>query len=167
MTPFKKFLSVVLAIALVAGVAVLSAGAIRSDIPAGMQAGSAAPWWQGLPGFVQWMLRYLFFGWIWMKPVVPVESTTWPPTTPPSDFTNQTYPTYATLPTDFNTDPTQTAPPSQTTEPTTTTTIQTSVFSGTDPTTTSTTTTTTTTTTTITYTTEPTTTTQTTVTTAP
>jgi len=25
------------------------------------------PWWIGLPAWLQWILRYLFFGWIWMK----------------------------------------------------------------------------------------------------
>jgi len=68
----KKFLCVILSIALVTGVAVLSAGAIRSEVP-GVQAVSgvgSAPWWQSLPGWVQGILRYLFFGWIWMKPVV-------------------------------------------------------------------------------------------------
>jgi hypothetical protein len=24
-------------------------------------------WWAKLPGFVQWILRWLCFGWLWMK----------------------------------------------------------------------------------------------------
>jgi len=73
----KKFLSILLCVALVAGVAVLSAGAIRSEAPAVVQAedhGHGSVWWQGLPGWVQSILRYLLFGWIWMKqPVSDIE----------------------------------------------------------------------------------------------
>ena len=25
------------------------------------------PWWNNLPTFVQWLLRYILFGWIWMR----------------------------------------------------------------------------------------------------
>ena len=41
-----------------------------TEAPAVGQADSglgSAPWWQGLPGWLQSILRYLFFGWIWMK----------------------------------------------------------------------------------------------------
>jgi len=25
-----------------------------------------APWWANLPAFLQWILRWIFFGWVWM-----------------------------------------------------------------------------------------------------
>ena len=30
-------------------------------------AGGSGTWWEKLPGFVQWILRWICFGWIWMK----------------------------------------------------------------------------------------------------
>lgn len=72
MSALKKILCVVLSIALMVGVAALSAGAIRAEAPAS-EAGSA-PWWAGLPGPIQWILRWVFFGWFWMQE---------PPTTEP------------------------------------------------------------------------------------
>jgi len=101
MSTLKKFLCIVLSIALVAGVAALSAGAIRAESPAGLRAApgdSAAPWWQSLPGFVQFILRYLCFGWLWMRPAEVTQPTTAPPATeeptfsdtwPDNEFTRQ------------------------------------------------------------------------------
>jgi len=67
----KKILCVLLCVALVAGVAVLSAGAV-SDPVAQADEVTSFPWWYSLPGWVQGILRYLFFGWIWMNPPNPV-----------------------------------------------------------------------------------------------
>jgi len=64
----KKILSIILSVTLVAGVAALSAVAVRSE-PPGVQAAADPPWWQDLPNWVQWILRYLLFGWAWMGPV--------------------------------------------------------------------------------------------------
>ena len=65
----KKLLALLLALAL--GLALLvPVGAVGAEPSAGLQA-ATSQWWEGLPGFVQSILRWLFFGWIWMKPITP------------------------------------------------------------------------------------------------
>jgi len=94
MSTLRKILCVILCFALVAGVAALSAAAMRNEAPAGAQT-AESPWWAGLPGWIQWVLRNLFFGWLWMKPVEPppvTEPTTTVPVIyiwPDNEFTNQ------------------------------------------------------------------------------
>jgi len=98
MSTLKKFLCVVLSIALMTGVAALSATSIRAEAPVGAQAASRAdsgPWWAGLPPWLQWTLRWIFFGWIWMEiPITePVTTTTttqtFNATWPENEFTMQ------------------------------------------------------------------------------
>jgi hypothetical protein len=66
----KKILSIILSISLIMGMAALCTDAISTETSAGVQA-TTSQWWQGLPGWVQWILRWLIFGWIWMKPITP------------------------------------------------------------------------------------------------
>jgi hypothetical protein len=69
---------VLLCIALMAGVAVMSAGAFRPEVSAAPQGKTSSPWWYGLPGWIQWILRYVCFGWVWMKPPVTTQPITKP-----------------------------------------------------------------------------------------
>ena len=80
----KKVLSVILAVSLLCCVAAASANAIQAAAsPSAVIAPQAAsiPWWQGLPDFIQWILRYLLFGWVWMWPPEVPATTTAPTTT--------------------------------------------------------------------------------------
>jgi len=67
----KKILSLILSITLVMGVAALSVCAVGTEPSAGVQA-TTSQWWEGLPDWIQGILRWLFFGWIWMKPITPL-----------------------------------------------------------------------------------------------
>ena len=64
----KKILSIILSIALVMGISAMSVYAVQPEPAAGVQA-TASQWWEGLPSWVQSILRWLCFGWIWMKPI--------------------------------------------------------------------------------------------------
>ena len=62
----KKILSIVLSVALAAGMAA------SAKVPALAAADAAAsPWWLCLPCWVQWILHWVFFGWLWMEAQAP------------------------------------------------------------------------------------------------
>ena len=74
LTPGKQMVSVVGGGIAVPDVRLLvtdtSGTPIKEVLPDGTEqpfAGTALKWWQKLPGWLQWILRYILFGWIWMK----------------------------------------------------------------------------------------------------
>ena len=72
MSNWKKALSIILALAMLLGVASTSAAAaVGSTAQSSTDNHELCPCYHRWPNWVQKVLYYVFFGWIWMKPCVP------------------------------------------------------------------------------------------------